>query len=337
MTDISMITGEAMVARYEALADVIRHTPLVWPASPALDAVFGPGQLALKLECLQHTGTFKARGALSVARSLTESQVAKGITAASAGNHAIAAAWAARQIGVPARVVMQNTANPFRVARAHAEGAEILMRAPGAETMETAERLARDDGLAYIHPFEGPWTTLGASGVGREIAKDWPWVEAVVVAVGGGGLMSGVAAAIKAFAPAAKVYGVEPEGAASVSQSLQTGAPVTLGCIDTIADSLSPPFALPFSLSVIAAHVDAMVTVSDDQICAGMAVLQEEAKLAVEPAAGAAMAAALGPLRGRLAGKKTAVVVCGSNIDSESYATHLMRGADHAQALLSGA
>ena len=325
-------------ARHADLAGSIIHTPTTRLASPVVGQILASDQVYLKLECYQRTGTFKARGALSVARAIPDRDRAKGITAASAGNHAIAAAWAARQLGVSAKVVMQSTANPFRVALARAEGAELIMKEGGLAAIGEAERLAEDEGRTFIHPFEGINTTLGAAGVGLEIMEDLAAIgagaDAVIVSVGGGGLISGVAAGVKLVNPNCAVYGVEPEGADSVSRSLAAGKPVTLDKVDTIADSLGPPFSLPYGLSVIREFVDDVVRITDDQILAGLVVLQEEGKLAVEPAAGAAMAAALGPLRARLQGKRTVILICGANIDGETYTQLHARGREHVAALI---
>ncbi|HHL20719.1 MAG TPA: pyridoxal-phosphate dependent enzyme [Aliiroseovarius sp.] len=334
--DISDVNLTAMRRRAAELQGALHHTPAVPVASDMLTRALGGGALHLKLECLQHTGTFKARGALSVARAIPEDRRAAGITAASAGNHAIAAAWAARQCAMSAKVVMQSTANPFRVALARAEGAEVILRDPGPATFAEAERLMRDEGRSFIHPFEGVDTVLGSAGVGLEFMDDVAGLEAVVVAVGGGGLISGVAAAVKALAPQCQVYGVEPVGADSMSRSLKAGQPVTLERVESVADSLAPPMALPLGHALCAAHVDAMVTVDDDAICAGMVVLQEQAKLAVEPAAGAAMAGLLGPLRARLRGKRVGLVVCGANIDAATYGALLERGRAGLAALTHG-
>ena len=291
-----------------------------------MDRLLEGGALHLKLECLQYSGSFKARGALSVVHSIRSDERPAGITAASAGNHAIAAAWAARKSGLSAKVVMQSTANPFRIALAQTELAEVIIKEPGNATFAEAERLSRDEGRTFVHPFEGINTTLGTAGVGLEFMQDVPDLEAIIVSVGGGGLISGVAAAVKAMNPKCQVYGVEPSGADAMSQSLKAGRPITLDKIDTIADSLSPPMTLPFGHAVCNAYIDDMVTVTDDEICAGMVHFQQEAKLAVEPAAGASMAALTGPLRERLRGKKVGRVVCGANIDAVTYAQQLDRG-----------
>lgn len=333
-TDISGMTLAAMRARHDDLRKDVRRTPMVALSAPSLDAALPGTALWMKLECFQHTGTFKARGALSNARALDDAARARGITAASAGNHAIAAGWAAAKVGASAKVVMQSNANPYRVALARATGAEVVMKAPGAETFAEAERLVQEEGRSFIHPFEGLNTSLGTAGIGLEMLEDVADLEAVVVSVGGGGLISGIAAAVKAVNPGCKVYGVEPDGAAGMSRSVDAGAPVTLDKVETVADSLGPPMALPFGYALCKAYVDRIVRVPDDLICAGMAVLQQEAKLAVEPAAGAVMAAALGPLRAQLAGRRVGLVICGANIDSETYLTHLARGAAQVDALL---
>ena len=332
--DPAYLNLDIIRSRHAELAGSIIHTPLTLLASPTVANRLASDQVFLKLECYQHTGTFKARGALSVARAIPEKDQTKGVTAASAGNHAIAAAWAARQLGMSAKVVMQTTANPFRVAMAKGQGAEIIMKEGGIAAIGEAERLSHDEERTFIHPFEGLNTTLGAAGVGLEIIDALPNLEAVVVSVGGGGLISGVAAGIKLVNPNCRVYGVEPEGADSVSQSLAAGQPITLDKVDTIADSLGPPFSLPYGLSVIKQFVDDIITITDDQILAGLVVFQEEGNLAVEPAAGAAIAAALGPLRERLQGKQTAVLVCGANIDAKTYTTLHERGQPHVAALM---
>lgn len=324
--EINSVSKSAIEARSSDLSTSILHTPVVPIESPLISKLIEGCKLYLKLECYQYTGTFKARGALSNAHQIPQEKRHLGVTAASAGNHAIATAWAAQQLGLSAKVVMQSSANPFRIARARAYQAEVILKPAGAATFGEAERLVQEEGRTFIHPFEGMDTTLGTAGVGLEFLLDVPDLEALVVAVGGGGLISGVAAAAKLINPSCAVYGVEPVGAASMSNSLTQGKPITLDSTSTIADSLAPPMALPFGFALCEAYVDDMVTVTDDEICGGMAVLQEEAKLAVEPAAGAAMAAFLWPLREKLKNKRVGIVICGANIDAETYGNLLVRG-----------
>ena len=323
-----------ITARHTELAPHIVRTPTVCCHAERLLQASGASSLVFKFEQLQHTGTFKARGALSVLSTIAPDKRASGITAVSAGNHAIAAAWAARRTGLSASVVMQSNANPFRVALAEAEGARVILAEPGPPAFAEAERLEREEGRTFVHPFEGEHTTLGAAGVGLELLQDAGDLDAVVVALGGGGLISGVAAAVKAIQPNCAVYGVEPTGANAMQQSRAKGEPITLDEVATIADSLGPPMTLPYSFALCQQLLDDVVSVDDDQICAGLRLYQEDLNLAVEPAAGAALAGALGPLRSRLAGQRVGVVVCGANIDAATYATYLERGTAHAAALL---
>jgi len=333
-TPVCAVSLDQIRARHALLAPHVLRTPITEVASARLDPLLGGGRLFLKLESMQKTGTFKARGALSVAMQIPEERKAAGITAVSAGNHAIAAAWVAQRMGVSAKVVMLSTANAFRRERVAMLGAEMVIVEGGAAGFAEADRLEHDEGRYFIHPYEGPFTTLGSAGVGLEFAEQVPDLDAVVVSIGGGGLVSGVAAAIKQINPKCKVYGVEPEGANSMQQSLAAGRPVQLDAINTIADSLGAPGALPFSYKVCAQYLDAVVTVTDDQICAGCVLFQEEGKLGVEPAAGAALGAVFGPLRSRLQGLRIGVVVCGSNIDAASYSKVLKRGQPMVAALL---
>ena len=323
---LKSITLSSIEERYTELSSSIVRTPSVKLTSPFLIDLIKASQIYLKLECFQYSGTFKARGALSVAKQIPEKEKKFGITAASAGNHAIAAAWAAKVENLSAKVVMQTSANPFRISLAKTYGAEIIMKEGGVATFAEADKLVREEKRTFIHPFDGVDTTLGAAGVGLELIKDCTELDAVVVAVGGGGLMSGVAAAVKLKNSKCKVYGVEPRGANSMSQSMVVNKPVTLDSVNTIADSLAPPMALPFSYSICKEFVDQFVTVTDDQICAGLFLLQEECKLAVEPAAGAVLAGAIWPLRKKLVGKKIGLIICGANIDAQSYEKFLKQG-----------
>ncbi|WP_119299578.1 threonine ammonia-lyase [Dongia deserti] len=309
------------------LAPHVVRTPTVPWVSPTLERLLGnDAKLFLKLELFQVTGTFKARGALTWALSLTPEQKGRGITAVSAGNHAIAAAFAAKAVGAPAKIIVLKSANPLRLAMARDLGADIVIAENGPEGFAIADRLVKEEGLTFIHPFDGPNVARGTGTLGAEIADDVPDLDAVVVAVGGGGLASGMARAIKLLQPTCKVYGVEPVGAPKMRRSFDEGAPVKLDRIDTIADSLAPPMSLPYGFELARAHMDDIVLVDDDAMCAALALLQTEAKLAVEPAAAAATAAAMGPLRERLAGKRVCLVICGANIDAETYGALLARG-----------
>lgn len=311
-----------------ALGDLVRETPVHHWRDPELDRLVGPEtRVTLKLELFQYAGTFKPRGALTVMRHLDREALARGVTAVSAGNHAAAVAYAASRMGTSAKVVMPKTANPARVALCRDYGAEVVLVENVAEAFAAAERIGRDEGRSFVHPFEGPQVALGTATLGLEFATQVPDLEAVIVPIGGGGLAAGVSAAIKQVLPGCAVYGVEPTGADSMSRSFAAGEPVKAGPISTIADSLAPPYSLPYSFGLCRRFVDEVVTVDDDQLCRGLYQLFRGAKLAVEPAGAAATAALLGPLRDRLRGKRVGLIVCGANIDPASYGKYLQRGA----------
>jgi threonine dehydratase len=308
----------------EELGDAIVRTPVLqWRGERTKGLIAEGTDVWLKLEPFQFTGTFKARGALNSVRKLSEEQKRHGITAVSAGNHAVAAAFAAREAGISAKVVMVKTANAARVARARSYGAEIVFADDGPIAFRLAEQIAKSGGRAMVHPFEGPNTLQGAGTLGLEFGEQVGGLDAVIIAIGGGGLCGGSAAAIKQLQPLCKVYGVEPDGANSMQRSFEAGEPITMPAVKTIADSLAPPMALPYSFAACRRYVDEIYTVSDDQIRGAMLALFDDLKLALEPAAAAATAALLGPLRELLVGQKVGVVVCGSIIDIDTFAGQL--------------
>ena len=323
---IENLTLEEIESTLERITPHIVITPVHrWQGAQLAQVVGANTEVYLKLELFQVTGTFKARGALNVMLNLSSDEKEHGVTAVSAGNHAIAVAYAAKVLGVSARVVMLESANQFRIDAAVRLGAEVEMAINGAEAFARAELLVAEEGRTMIHPFEGRNTSLGTATVGLEWLRQSPQLDAIVVPVGGGGLMSGIASAAKLLAPGIEVYGVEPIGADTMSRSLAAGAPVRMDEIDTIADSLAPPFTTPTTYVLCERHVDGWVLITDDQMRQAMRLLFEEMKLAVEPAGAAATAALCGPLKDRLRGRRVGVLVCGSNIDDVSFAA-LMKG-----------
>ena len=303
----------------------IRTTPVLFWEDPVLAERLLPGTLAiLKLELFQRTGSFKARGALLNADLLDASQRARGVTAISAGNHAIAVAFAAREVGTHAKVVMTASDNPLRVARARAFGAQVLIAPDVHRGFEWVAQIEREEGRTFLHPFEGRATALGTATLGLEFLEQCPDLEAIIVPIGGGGLAAGVASAVKALAPGVEVFGVEPVGADSMHRSFAAGCPQAIERVETIADSLGAPYALPVSFTLCRRHLDGLVKVTDTQLLEAMRLLAEGAKLAVEPAAAAATAALLGPLRARLAGRRVGLIVCGANIDAATLGSHLL-------------
>lgn len=302
------------------LADAIVQTPMWWWRTDAITASRGPIGLQLKLELMQATGSFKARGALLAARELDADARARGLVAVSAGNHAIAVSWAARVEGSHAKLVMPRSADPWRVQRCREQGGEVLLVDDVHAAFATAQRIADDEGRTMIHPFEGPTVARGTGTIALEILDALPRLGAIVVPIGGGGLCGGIAAATKQLRPEVAVYGVEPVGADSMHRSFAAGSPQGIDAVRTIADSLGAPHAAPYSFALCRRFVDDLVRIDDDMMIRAMALLYAETKLAVEPAAAAATAAVLGPLAERLAGREVAVLVCGANLAPRRFA-----------------
>ncbi|MGH8249833.1 MAG: threonine ammonia-lyase [Steroidobacteraceae bacterium] len=312
--------GEIRAARH-LLGDRVVRTPVHALSGPSVEAAFAPGtEVVLKLELFQRTGSFKARGALLNTLMLSDAERARGLCAISAGNHAIATAFAARCVGASAKLVMKSGANPFRVEQCRQYGAEIEFVADFHAGFRRVEEIRDAEGRSFIHPFEGMRTAMGTATLGLEFLEQAPDLDAVIVPIGGGGLAAGVSSAIKLGKPGCRVLGVEPFGADTMYRSFAAGAPQAIDKIETIADSLGAPYALPISFALCRANIDDLVRVSDAELIAAMRFLLEHARLAVEPAGAAATAALLGPLRDRLAGQRVGLIVCGSNIDAAGFA-----------------
>ena len=313
----------------ERLTPYTRVTPAFhWEGDTVASRLGTDTELYLKLELFQRTGTFKVRGAVNNALAMSSDQLARGITAMSAGNHAIAAAYAARCVNTSAKVVMQASANPARVEIARALGADILIAENGPVGFGMVEEIVEIEGRTFIHPFEGKRVTEGTGACGLELHASVADLDAVVVPIGGGGLCSGVGLVTGLLKPDCKVYGVEPEGAAVMKKSLEAGSPQSLAELSTIADSLAPPFTADYCYAMCERSLDDLVLVSDNELAAAAAILFEHMKLAVEPAGAATTAAAFGPLADRLRGKRVALIVCGSNIDISGFAELIRRGRD---------
>lgn len=295
-----------------------------WRSREINEVVGEETHVYLKLELFQHTGTFKPRGALSVMLSLDRPALDRGITTVSAGNHAIAVGYAARILGSSAHVVMPKSANPGRVAICRAYGAEVELVDDVHVAFDRVRQIEREEGRTYVHPFEGPLTSLGTATVGLELLTQRQELDAVIVPIGGGGLCSGISAAVKLMRPHCQVFGVEPEGADTMHRSFRSGRPESIDKVRTIADSLGAPHAAPYSLGLCRKYVDDLVLVSDDELRRAMLLLFQGAKLAVEPAGAAATAALCGPLRSRLRGKRVGIIVCGTNIDATSFSEHIL-------------
>jgi threonine dehydratase len=323
-------TLEAVRAARVRLGDLVDTTPVRRLSSPLVERRLGTTEVVLKEELFQKTGSFKPRGALCVMMDLPAEALARGVTCVSAGNHAIATAYAARTLGSSAKVVMPKHANPARVAASRELGAEVVLVENVHEAFARVREIEATEGRTFVHPYEGPKTALGTATLGLEFVEQAGALEAVIIPIGGGGLAAGMASAIKQALPRCRVYGVEPTGADSMHRSFAAGSPQSIETVRTIADSLGAPHAAPYSFELCRRFIDELVLVDDDQLRDAMLLLFSAAKLAVEPAGAAATAALLGPLREKLSGRRVGVIVCGGNIDPATFSKHLADAAARA-------
>jgi len=324
VSSIDFPSVEAIRANRVRLGDRVITTPIRRLVDDALERVVGAStEVWLKEELFQRTGSFKPRGALSVMLDLDAAALARGVTGVSAGNHAISLGYSARQLGTTATVVMPRTANPFRIQVCRELGATVELVDNVHDAFARVREIEASEGRTFVHPYEGPKTALGTASVGLEfidqLREHGLALDAVIVAAGGGGLTGGVACAVKQMSPATAVYVVEPEGADTLRRSFDAGSPQSIDAVRTIADSLGAPRCEPYSYALNRLFVDDVVLVSDDQIRDAMRLLFRSAKLAVEPAGAAALAALAHPMRERLRGKRVGLVVCGANIDIETF------------------
>jgi threonine dehydratase len=318
---------EEIRASRDRLSARILRTPVI--RCRAIEALLANGtEVHAKLEFLQRTGTFKARGALATVANLDGAALRQGLTAVSAGNHAIATAFAAQAMGTTAKVVMVRTANPYRVEACRAFGAEVVLADDVHSAFDVAERIEVAEGRYFVHPFEGPSVALGTGGLGLEMCEQVPDFDALVVPVGGGGLIGGISNAVKQLRPDVEIIGVEPEGADTMHRSFASGKPEAIAKVRSIADSLGAPYAMPYSFALTKANVDRLAMISDRQMRQAMGLLFQAMSIAVEPACAASTAALLGPLRETLQGRRVLLVMCGSNIDWETFSKHVV--IDHA-------
>lgn len=309
-----MLSIDQVVQARARIADRIHRTPTL--SATRLGRESGV-RLSLKCENLQRTGSFKVRGALNRVAHLTPAERGRGVIAVSAGNHAQALAYAAAAAGVPCTVVMPAGASRVKVEASRGYGAEVVLE--GASTIEAfarAHALADERGLTFVHPFEDAQVVAGAGTVGLELMEDAPELDAVVVPIGGGGLASGIAVAVKALNPRVRVFGVEPAGAAAMRQSLDAGRAMRLDRVDPgLADGLAAPMAGELTYDIIRRHVDDVVLVDDAAVARAMRELLASAKLLAEGAGAAGVAAVISGALRLPEGSRVACIVSGGNVD----------------------
>ncbi|WP_096393877.1 threonine ammonia-lyase [Halorubrum trapanicum] len=308
----------------ERVSGVARHTPL--ERSRSFSEMSG-ADLHLKLENFQRTGAFKIRGAMNRIETLSEAEREAGVVTASAGNHAQGVALAASRAGVDATVVMPKFAPVSKVKATRGYGASVRLEGVDYDEAQAyAHRLEREEGRTYVHAFDDPVVMAGQGTLGLEIVDDCPDLDTVVVPIGGGGLISGVAVAIKEQLPDVRVVGVQAEGAASAAKSLEAGEVTEIDSVDTIADGIATRSVGEETLEVMEEYVDEVVTVDDREIALALTLLLERAKTLVEGAGAVALAAVLSDAFEYDDGETVVAALCGGNIDLNRLGTVIRRG-----------
>jgi len=319
-----MLDYDDVLRAADRVEGVARHTPL--KPSHAFSERTG-GDVHLKLENYQRTGAFKIRGATNRIETLTAEQQASGVVTASAGNHAQGVALAASRLDVDATIVMPEQAAVSKVEATEHYGAEVVLH--GTDYNEAAARaheLEVEAGLTYVHAFDDDHIMAGQGTLGLEIMEDLPTVDTILVPVGGGGLVSGIATAVKGIDPETRVIGVEAKGADSAARSLAAGHIVELEAVDTIADGLAARRVGDRTFDVIRKRVDNVVTVSDSEIAVAVMLALERAKTLVEGAGAVPLAALLSDAVEVEPNEVVVPVLSGGNIDMNMLTTVLMRG-----------
>jgi threonine dehydratase len=312
-----MIPLSDIRAAAERLAGRIHRTPLL--SSAQLGARAG-ARLHLKCESFQKTGSFKARGALNKVLSLSGAERERGLVTVSAGNHAAAVAWAAQAAGCAAVVVMPTDAPRSKIEAVRGYGAEIVLHPDRPTLFDRLHEVREARGLTFVHPFDDAVVLAGAGTTGLEIVEDMPDVEVVVVPVGGGGLMAGVASAVRQMLPNARIVAVELAAGPGLAPALAAGKPVPVTRPATLADGMTPPFVGALPLAIAKEAVDEIVTVTEDEIREGMRLLMTRAKLYVEGSGAAATGALIAGKTSTSPGARVVAIVSGGNVDLDRIA-----------------
>lgn len=318
-----MLTLDCIYRASFALKDVIRRTDLIY--APQINP---ESQVYLKPENLQYTGSFKLRGACYKISRLTDEEKERGVIACSAGNHAQGVALGATKHGIKSLICLPAGAPISKVEATKRYGAEVcLVRGVYDDAYRRALELKEEKGYTFIHPFDDEYVIAGQGTIGLELLDQLPDIEAVIVPIGGGGLISGIAYALKSLEPSVKVYGVQAEGAASMQRSIARGYRECLSTVSTVADGIAVKEPGEHTFDLCSKYVDDIVTVTEDEICAAILALMEQQKLIAEGAGAVAVAAAMFN-KVPIAGKKVACIVSGGNIDVTILNRVISRGLD---------
>ena len=305
-----LVTEAAIDAAANTIRDSVLRTPLF--RSPSLSDLLS-ADVHLKCELFQPTGSFKVRGVFNKLSTLSAQEKQAGVIAFSAGNHAMAVAYAARQAGVNVTICMPAVAVEFKVQAVRDLGAQLEL--VEGDLVARVMAIREERGLTLIHPFDDPAVVAGAATCGREVIEDLPNVSTVLVPIGGGGLISGVAVGIRRANPGCRIIGIEPSSADVVTRSLLAGLPTAFSGSKSIADGLTAPITGAVNLAHIRTFVDEVVTVDEEDIAAAFGIVVRQGKLAIEPAAGVTVAAVMSGAVSLQPGETTCLIMCGGNTD----------------------
>jgi threonine dehydratase len=319
-----LVTFQDIEAARRRIAGAVSHSPC--PVSIPLSEITGM-KIFCKLDNLQRTGSFKERGARNALAQLSHDQQQRGVIAASAGNHAQALAYQGRLLGIPATVVMPQFSPLIKISNCQNLGATVVLHGRDfGEAKTHAHKIAKEEGLAYIDGYDDPAIIAGQGTMGLEIVEQVPNLDAVVIPVGGAGLLAGVSLAVKTLRPHAKIIAVEAENVASFSAALEAGKPTKITMRPTLADGLAIPQVGANAFQIARPLVDVTITVTEEEIALAILRLVELEKSVVEGAAATPLATCMSGKLEQLAGKRVVLLLCGGNIDPNVLSRVIERG-----------
>ena len=304
----------------EVLRGKIVNTPILKLNEDDLHEILPDNsEVSIKLELFQQTGSFKARGVAIGLEFLEGHKKEKGIVTVTGGNHGIATAWGASKYGISAKIVMPKTADPFRIEKCRSLGAEVILAENVDDAFRKLDEIEKDENRFVLHPFNQENMIVGAATCCAEIIDQMGDIDILIIPIGGGGLIGGMAHYLEQINSSVELLGVEPTGADSFTKSLENRGAVRINKVDTIADSLGAPMAMDFSFNIAKKRVSQVERVTDDEIRNAMITMRDRLGFIVEPACATSLAGLVERYKNKCKGKKVGIIACGSNISFERY------------------
>ena len=304
----------------EVLRGKIVNTPILKLNEDDLHEILPDNsEVSIKLELFQQTGSFKARGVAIGLEFLEGHKKEKGIVTVTGGNHGIATAWGASKYGISAKIVMPKTADPFRIEKCRSLGAEVILAENVDDAFRKLDEIEKDEKRFVLHPFNQENMIVGAATCCAEIIDQMGDIDILIIPIGGGGLIGGMAHYLEQINSSVELLGVEPTGADSFTKSLENRGAVRINKVDTIADSLGAPMAMDFSFNIAKKRVSQVERVTDDEIRNAMITMRDRLGFIVEPACATSLAGLVERYKNKCKGKKVGIIACGSNISFERY------------------